>query len=251
MAAVPASGLTKAALIPYPLGTDLIDTNGHVEDMAWAIDPRLIQQHTTLGEAEALNASTKALRRRGQIVYLTSTREYYTWVGPMVTVGDATADALGWMPLARLIFASKSAWESVNDLMPRVLVSGNLDTSLSSKGSITIYSKTLTLPQHPTVRGGLWDIAMWATVRLEYGSGQYRVVGYIDNKPVFYETCHIGAEAGGKKSHTCPVGIGRGYRSGAKVTLKIRAEVLKSTGGKTMNVDYAPSVVEAMTWPRA
>ena len=242
--------MTKAALIPYPLGTDFIDTNGHVEDMAWAIDPRLIQQHTTLADAEAMNSSSKAVRRRGQIVYLTSTREYYTWVGTGVTVNGVAADSKGWIPLARLVFASKSAWESVNDLMPRLLVSSNLNTNLSSTKGITLYQKSLTMPAHPTVVGGWWDIAMWATVRLAYNSGQYRVVGYIDNKPVFYETFHIGPEASGRKSHTCPVGIGRGYRSGATVTLKINAEVLQATGGKTMNVDYAPSLVEAMTWPR-
>jgi hypothetical protein len=248
MAQYPASGLTPAGKVPYPLGDDYIDTDGHLADMAWAIDPRLIQQHTTLGEAEARNSSTKALRRRGQIVYLTSTRGYYAWVGPSVTVHGVTADAEGWIPLARLLIAQGTNWGKVSDLMPTVGFRVGLDTNLSSTGTITVLTKTITMPAHPVTPGGLWRAGFWAVCRLHYTAGQYALRGYINNVVVFHEVFHYNNEASSRMSHTTPVGIAGGaFREKSSVTFTLKAERLSGSG--TMDVDDAPSIAESIIWP--
>jgi hypothetical protein len=250
MATYPASGLTDAAKVPYPLGDDYIDTDGHMADMAWAIDPRLVQQHDTLDAAESANASAAAIRRRGQLVYLTSTRQYYTWLGPNETAHGVTADAEGWAPLSRLLIG-QGDWNQVNDIMPTVAMRVGLNYNLSSTGSITILEKKVTMPAHPLQSGGRWKAALWATCRLHYTHGQYALRGFVNNSRVFSEAYHINAgEDPGAYSHCSPVGIAGGtYAERSSVTFKIRAEVVRSTGGNRMNVDSAPSVAEAMIWP--
>jgi hypothetical protein len=215
------------------------------------MDPRLIQQHTTLAEAEARNSANPRARRLGQIIYATADKAFYTYVGPGTVIGGQTAPSTGWMPLTQALIAGGSAaWGKTTDLMPAQAFRASIDPNQETTKTKTIFSKTYTMPTHPIRPGGSWQASLWGTVRLVYSQGQFRVRGYIGSDLVLTEVFHLGDEEGSAKSHVTPVGISTSvFREGTSVVFKLVAEEVSDSGSNVMKVDDAPSWAEAMIWP--